>query len=199
MNADADKPVIFAKTRDGLDLPAIDVTNPHFAIADTPEALAARRDAFMSWDRQRRWMPQFLQRLFFRQAAKRSRLVQAMFRSDSGFLDSVTTYILKLGADYLPEGFDSPIDRQIAGAPHAAFIRLRMQQVATLLAGALAEPLRARTGAPLHLINIAGGRRSTASTRSFSSTAIMRRCCAGRSSFTCSMRRQRGRRSAPMR
>jgi hypothetical protein len=77
--------------------------------------------------------------------------------SDQGYLDSITTYVLKLGPDHLPPGFDSPMDRRIADTPHAPLLRLRMQQTAKLLAGALREPLTRNASAPLHLINIAGG------------------------------------------
>ena len=41
----------FATTPDGLRLPVIDVTHPAFAVADEPASLAARRDAFLAWDR----------------------------------------------------------------------------------------------------------------------------------------------------
>jgi hypothetical protein len=43
--------VVFATTADGLRLPVIDVTHPAFLIPDDPTSLAARRDAFLAWDR----------------------------------------------------------------------------------------------------------------------------------------------------
>jgi hypothetical protein len=95
-------------------------------------------------------------RLLMRLAARRSPLLRKMLAPDNGYLDSISTYILKLGADHLPPGFDGPVDRQVAAAPHVALIRLRMQQIARLLAEALLARLAA-TDAPLHLINIAGG------------------------------------------
>src|SRR5262245_24863107 len=65
--------------------------------------------------------------------------------------------MVKLGADHLPPGFDSPVDRKVATAPHMALVRLRMQQIARLLAEALLAPLARAPDAPLHLVNIAGG------------------------------------------
>jgi hypothetical protein len=65
--------------------------------------------------------------------------------------------MLKLGADHLPPGFDGPVDRRVAAAPHVPLIRLRMQQIARLLAEALVAPLADAPAAPLHLVNIAGG------------------------------------------
>jgi hypothetical protein len=49
------------------------------------------------------------------------------------------------------------MDRRIAAAPHVTLVRLRMQQIARLLADALVAPLADAPGAPLDLVNIAGG------------------------------------------
>ena len=49
--------IIFATTADGLRLPITDVTHPVFAIPDDPASLAARRDAFLAWDRRNRRLP----------------------------------------------------------------------------------------------------------------------------------------------
>ena len=153
----AENAVAFARTRDGLTLPVIDVTRPPFAVPDDPASLRALRDSFLEWLRQQQRMPRFLGNLLMRLAARRSRLLRVIFDSDQGYLDSITTYVMKLGADYLPSGFDGPIDRKVAGGPHIPLLRLRMQQIAKLLAGALREPLGRHAAAPLHLVNIAGG------------------------------------------
>jgi hypothetical protein len=149
--------VVFATTADGLSLPVIDVTNPAFAIPDDPASLAARFEAFVAWDRRNRRLPGIVTRLLMRLAARRSRLLQSILASDNGYLDSIPTYLVKLGADHLPPGFDGPVDRKVASAPHMALVRLRMQQVARLLAEALLGPLGNAPNAPLHLVNIAGG------------------------------------------
>jgi hypothetical protein len=148
---------VFATTADGLRLPVIDVTHPAFALADDPASLAARRDAFLAWDRRNRRMPTIVTRLLMRLAARRSSLLRKILAADNEYLDSITTYMLKLGVDHLPPGFDGPIDRKVAAAPHMALVRLRMQQIARLLAEALLAPLAAAPDAPLHLVNIAGG------------------------------------------
>jgi hypothetical protein len=135
----------------------IDLTDARFAVADDPQSLAARNDAFVAWDRKNRRMPSFLMRFLLRAARRRSRLLQAMFESQESYLDSISTYMMKLGADNLPDGFDGPMDRKIAAAPHVVLLRLRMQQIAKLLAEALVAPLQSQSAAPLHLINIAGG------------------------------------------
>jgi hypothetical protein len=155
--AEDSRHVVFATTADGVRLPVVDVTHPAFAIADDPASLAARRDAFLAWDRRNRRMPTIVTRLLMRLAARRSLLLRKILASDNGYLDSITTYMLKLGADHLPPGFDGPVDRKVAAAPHMALVRLRMQQIARLLAEALLAPLTDAPDAPLHLLNIAGG------------------------------------------
>lgn len=155
--AEPTRPIAFATTVDGLRLPVIDVTHPAFAIPDDPASWAARRDAFLAWDRRNRRMPAVVSRLLFRLAARRSRLIRKILAADNGYLDSITTYMMKLGADNLPPGFDGPIDRKIAAAPHVTLVRLRMQQIARLLAEALFTPLTGAPDAPLHFVNIAGG------------------------------------------
>jgi hypothetical protein len=149
--------VAFATTADGLRLPVIDVTHPAFAIPDDPADLAVRRDAFLAWDRRNRRMPRILMRLLMRLAARRSPLLRKLLVSDNDYLDSIPTYMLKLGVDHLPPGFDGPVDRKVAAAPHVVLVRLRMQQIARLLAEALLTPLAETSDAPLHLVNIAGG------------------------------------------
>jgi hypothetical protein len=152
-----DHPIVFATTADGLTLPVIDVTHPAFAIPDDPASLAARHDAFLAWDRGNRRMPTILTRLLMRLAALRSPLLRKIMSSENGYLDSISTYIVKLGADHLPPGFDGPLDRKVAAAPHMVLVRLRMQQIARLLAEALLAPLGEAPNAPLHLVNLAGG------------------------------------------
>src|SRR5215467_1715207 len=102
-------------------------------------------------------MPWIVTRLLMRLAARRSRLLRKMLASDNEYLDSISTYMFKLGADHLPPGFDGPVDRKVAAAPHVTLIRLRMQQIARLLAEALVTPLANAPDAPLDLVNIAGG------------------------------------------
>jgi len=149
--------LIYAKTADGIDLPVIDLSNPRFAVADDPQSYEMQRNAIIKWEQRNQRLPKFLMQLVLRRAARRSRLLQALFQSDQDFLDSVSTYILKLGPDNLPDGFDSPTDKRIASSPHVLLIRLRMQQIAGLLANALVPSLSSSPGTPLHLLNIAGG------------------------------------------
>jgi hypothetical protein len=150
--------IAYAKTREGFDLPVIDVTNPRFAVPDDPAAVRAMHDAFVEDERKQRRIPTFIMRLMLRMAAKKSRLVRALFEPDAGFLDGLSTYVMKLGADNLAPPYDTPIDRRLAASPHVALLRLRTQQVAHLVAEGIADDLvGAAAAAPLSLINIGGG------------------------------------------
>jgi hypothetical protein len=68
----------FARTRDGFDLPVIDVTHPRFAVPDDPATVRATYDAFIEGERRRRRIPKFIMRMMLRSAARRSRLVRAI-------------------------------------------------------------------------------------------------------------------------
>jgi hypothetical protein len=148
--------VVFAMTEEGYPLPVIDVAHPRFAMPSDPAMVRALQAAFLANEKRLRWMPRFILRMILRSAAKRSRLVRAMFGSDAAFLDGITTYVMKLGAENLVPPYDTPTDCKFTSAPHVALLRLRLQQTASLLAEGLANDLTGRDGA-LHLINIGGG------------------------------------------
>jgi len=147
-----------ARTREGFDLPVIDITNPRFTVADDPAELRALYDVVIEEARKRRRIPKFIMRIMLAAAARKSRLVRALFKSNEGFLDGMSTYVMKLGADNLVPPYDTPMDRRFAASPNMVLVRLRMQQIAHLIADGLADDLAdAEAGAPLSLINIGGG------------------------------------------
>jgi hypothetical protein len=149
--------VFFARTRAGYDLPIIDITHPRFAIADDEAALGRLSEAYIRENRQRRLIPKFLLRFLLRRLAKKSRLAAILFTPGAAYLDSISTYVMKLGADNLVPPFDTQADRRFAISSHVPLLRLRMQQVAALMADAIIGDRAFAGTAPLHLINIAGG------------------------------------------
>jgi hypothetical protein len=152
----------------------IDITTPRFVVHDDPAALGRLHAAFVESERKQRRIPTFILRLMLRSAAKRSRLVRAFFSSDTGVLDAMSTYVIKLGADNLVPPYDTPIDRRLAASPHTVLVRLRMQQVAHLVADGIAEDLAAApAAAPLNLINIGGG----PALDSINALILLRRAC----------------------
>ncbi len=149
--------LVYARTREGFELPVIDLTNPRFAVSDDPAESSAAHEAFVRDERRRRHIPQFIMRMMLRSAARKSRLVRTMFQSNEGFLDGISTYVMKLGPDNLVPPYDSPMDRRVAGSPHVILVRLRMQQVAHFIAEGVIDDLAAAPDAALCLINIGGG------------------------------------------
>jgi hypothetical protein len=148
--------VFFAKTKQGCDLPVIDLSNPRFAVSEDPAMAHDLYEAFIKAERNRRRVPKFLMRMMLRSAAKKSLLIKALFNAKSDFLDGLSTYVMKLGAGNLVPPYDSALDRKFAASPHVPLLRLRMQQTAHFLADGLRADLR-EDDARLVLINIAGG------------------------------------------
>ena len=136
----------------------IDVTHPRFAVAEDFESLEALHEALLQRERRHRLLPGFLMRIMLKMAARKSRLVRAMFGDgNSTFLDGLSTYAMKIGAANLLAPYNTSTDRQFAASPHATYMRLRTQQVARMLADAMARELALSAPTPLALVNIAGG------------------------------------------
>jgi hypothetical protein len=148
--------LVYAATRDGYALPVIDVTHPRFHVADDAEGQRKLKDELLRSERQRRLLPKFVIRWMLRSAAKKSRLVNALFGTDKTFLDGITTYVMKLGADNLVPPYDTRLDRRFAASPHVTYLRLRTQQMAELVADGLVPHL-VSNDRPLAIVNIAGG------------------------------------------
>jgi hypothetical protein len=167
--------ILLAVTEEGHSLPAIDLTHPRFHVADDANSIRTLQDRFVAEDARRRRIPKFLLRFMLRSMAKKSRLVHALFGSGFAFLDGLSTYAMKLGADNLVPPYDSPVDKRFASAPHIPLLRLRMQQIAGMIADGLREELLGRPHAPLHLINIGGG----PAMDSLNSLILLNRACPG--------------------
>jgi hypothetical protein len=149
--------VVYARTAEGFTLPVIDVTHPAFAVAADAAAVAELRRQFAEEDRRRSRVPRFLLRWLLQRMGRSSRFARALFARGATVLPGAVTYAMKLGAANLVPPFDSPIDRTLAASAQATSMRIRLQQLARLLAEALAEELAAHAALPLHLLNVGGG------------------------------------------
>jgi hypothetical protein len=148
--------VVYAVSDDGVELPVIDVTHPAFALRLTGAELESLTGDFIRESaRYRRW-PAFLRRLFFRLVLSRSVLGGGVVKAAGSFLNSLNTYLMKLGPDNLGR-YATPLDRRLAAALPALSMRLRLQDVAELLARELTPRLEEKSGRPCHLVNIGGG------------------------------------------
>jgi hypothetical protein len=151
--------VLSATTDDGLCVPVIDVTHPAFAVTTTDTELAALCDQFVLESKERREIPAPL-----REALQRSMLGRALIAASGTFVTGMDTYLLKLGPENLGAEA-SPIDRRIAASFPALMTRVRLQDVARLLADGLSRTAAATSPRPLCLVNIGGGPRPTVGTR----------------------------------
>ncbi len=118
-NSNSQRPLLRAATRDGVMLPVIDVTDPRFALPDDPDSIARLIAQSAAEELRNRGLPKFIMRFMLRRMAKRSRIMQVLFGGDGSFLDGITTYVMKLGADNLPPPYDSPMDKRV-GASRAS-------------------------------------------------------------------------------
>jgi hypothetical protein len=100
--------------------------------------------------RPRREIPPHVQELL-----RQSRLGAGLAAAAGSFLSGLTTYLLKLGPDNLGDGFQE-IDRRIAASFPAFMTRVRVQDVARLLADGIAG-LPSPDRRQLLFLNIAGG------------------------------------------
>ena len=108
-------------------------------------------------ERRRKSVPKFLVRWMMRWMARRSLLARDTLRGNSDVLGGLSTYILKLGEENLVAPFNTNLDRRLAASPAVMSMRIRLQQLAHLLAAGLYHDLATRDAVPLHLLSIGGG------------------------------------------
>jgi len=145
-----------ARTDDGQTWPVIDITHPAFAHEPTEAELDASEAAFLVEAERRSRIPRFVHRAILRAAFRGSMLGPGLLAASGGFVTGLNTYLLKLGPDNLPPGANT-IDRRIAESFPAASTRLRLKDVARLIAEDLGDRLEPHDERPLVLVNIAGG------------------------------------------
>ncbi len=149
--------LVYAVSDEGLELPVIDVTHPAFALNVSQSELDRELQAHMREIEQRAKVPHFVQNLMLGFMMRRSRIMRALMGLDGGFLAGMDTYLLKLGPANMDRRYTSGVDRQISASLPGLSMRLRLQNVACLLADGLQPILEAAPTSPLHLLNIGGG------------------------------------------
>jgi hypothetical protein len=145
------KDVVYAKTEEGLELAVIDVTNPAFSVSATDAELAAMAERYILEAGKQQEVPAAL-----REALRNSMLGRGLMAATGTFLDGMSTYLLKLGPENL--GVEaSPIDQRIAASFPAFTARLRLQDMARLLADGLVRAAAVEPQRAMCLVNIGGG------------------------------------------
>jgi hypothetical protein len=143
--------VLYAMTDDGTSLPVIDVTHPSFAVSVSETELAEMTDRYLVEIAKWKQIPAPV-----REAIQQSVLGGALSGSNGSFLSGMHTYMMKLGPLYW--GADAhPIYRSIAASLPAFAARIRLQDMARLLADGVLRTAAANPGRPICLINIGGG------------------------------------------
>lgn len=148
--------VYYALTPDGAELPIVDVTHPDFALSITPAEQEERLRAFLKETRKLEQLPKLIRIPILRLFLRGSVLARGIRKSEGGFLSGLDTYLLKIGPEMLGT-YAKPVDRKIAGSLPSLGVRLRLQDVAQMLAGCLSEALSNDPKRPVHLLNIGGG------------------------------------------
>jgi hypothetical protein len=151
MEAQMKTDVVYAMTDEGEKLAVIDVTNAAFVVSATDEELAAMAEQYILEAGRQQEIPAAL-----REALRSSKLGRGLMAASGTFLDGMTTYQLKLGPENLGEGF-SPIDQRIAASFPAFAARIRLQDMARLMADGLAAAATAEPRRRICLVNVGGG------------------------------------------
>lgn len=148
--------VCYALTDEGVELPVVDVTHPAFALKMTPERQQLLIERFLEEQRRFARLPSWLRRSLLRFWLRGSSIAQGLRRAEGTYLDGMTTYLFKLGPKNLGS-YAVPADRKLAASLPGLAVRLRLADMARLLASELAPQLASDARRPVHFLNIAGG------------------------------------------
>jgi len=148
--------VHYAVTVDGIELPVVDVTHPAFLVSLSESEQQTRIRKFLNERPPFAVLPRFLRTRLLQVFLRGSVLSKGIRASQGSFMRGMDTYLLKLGPQMLG-AYATPIDRRIAASLPSLSVRLRLQDMARLMADALRLPLSRQPRRPLQFINIAGG------------------------------------------
>jgi hypothetical protein len=151
-----DSGVSYARTGDGETLPVIDITNPAFTVTTTDDELGRLTRQFIDESRRFERTPRIIRRILMRAMLRKSTLGRGLLAASGTYLTGLNTYRLKLGPGNLGAGAVAA-DHRIAASVAAIATRLRLEDVARLLAESLTPALLATPDRPLLFVNIAGG------------------------------------------
>jgi hypothetical protein len=111
-NANKRPGVCYAVTRDGVELPVVDVTHPAFAISIRDAEQKAQVEKFLRQGIPLAILPKRLRELVLRSLLRESVLAQGIQQARSNFMSGMHTYLLKLGPEMLGSAYTKPIDRR---------------------------------------------------------------------------------------
>lgn len=133
------------------DLPIIDVTNPVFRVEIDNKQLTAMSQAFIDEAEAREHVSSEVRELLAQSVLGRS-----LAAASGSYLAGLSTYLMKLGPDSQWANAQE-VDRRIAGSFPALASRIRLQDMAQMLADGLQQTIGAIPGRLVCMVNIAGG------------------------------------------
>ena len=151
--------VCYAFTAVGVELPIIDITHPSFHQDLGQDQLDAAFERYVQAQLKMgalaRWLQAKIVPLFLRRCV----IGRGLLRSIGGYLDGMSTYLMKLGPGHLGAGWATDLDRKLVQGMNGSGMSLgqRLQDMAETLAASLRPLLEADPSRPLTLLNIAGG------------------------------------------
>jgi len=140
----------------GSNCPSSIVTQPAFNLEISEAEQKAQVTKFLAEDERRTRIPRFLRTVLTRLVLRNSSLGKRIVATHGTVLGAIDTYILKLGPENLGP-WAKLADRRIAASLPVLAVRLRLQDMARLMADSLLPALRTSTDRPLHFLNLAGG------------------------------------------
>lgn len=149
--------VCYAITSNGTELPVVDVSHPSFALSLAESDVAALWEQYRIWTEAWNRKPRFIQRLLFALAKRKSVILQGVAEGEGGVLSGLNTYLMKLGPGHMDPSFSKRLDPKVARGVPIIDIRLRLQNMANLIAEALELAITNDDRRHIRLINIAGG------------------------------------------
>lgn len=148
--------VCYAVSDDGLELPVVDVTHPAFRFELSDEKQRELVAHFLEQQQRFMRLPPWLRKLMMRFFLRGSVIARGLRRAEGTFLDGMTTYLFKVGAKNLGS-YAMPADKRIASSLPGISVRVRLSDMARLLADTLEPLLAAEPGRTVSVLNIAGG------------------------------------------
>jgi hypothetical protein len=149
--------ICYAATRDGVELPVVDVTHPAFSLNIDEAEQRQLVDKFLHDGIPFSRLPSPIRRPLLRFLLRGSILAGGIRKAQGGFMTGMHTYLLKLGPTMLGSAYASPIDRKIAASLPSLGVRLRLQDMALLMAETLLPHVESNPRRPIVFLNIAGG------------------------------------------
>ena len=149
--------VFYALTKDGAELPVVDITHPSFTVSLSDSEQRILVEEFLHEPIPFQLLPKRMRNALLQFLLRGSMLAQGIRQAQNAFMTGMHTYLLKLGPEMLGAAYAKPIDRRIAAALPSFAVRLRLQDVANLMAETLLPQLSLDPHRPLHFLNIAGG------------------------------------------